>query len=175
MGSAAAARRTSPAAVRARAHRVEHLEMVDAAQMATLAELGVVASVQPVFDAWWGGPSGMYVDRLGADRARGMNPFAALHAAGVPLAFGSDAPVTPLGPWAAVRAAVGHRTAGSGVPQEVALAAHTTGGHRAAGERRRSRVASCPARPPRTRCGSSGDEPRCLRTVQDGRVLHDTL
>src|SRR6185437_13691782 len=77
-GLRTAARRTSPAAVRARAHRVEHLEMVDAAQMATLAELGVVASVQPVFDAWWGGPSGMYVERLGAERARGMNPFAAL-------------------------------------------------------------------------------------------------
>ena len=130
-----AARRTSSAAVRARAHRVEHLEMVDAgADRRRSPSSGVVASVQPVFDAWWGGPAGMYVDRLGADRARAMNPFAALHAAGVSLAFGSDAPVTPLGPWAAVRAAVAHRTPGSGVPQETALAAHTVGGYRAAGE-----------------------------------------
>jgi len=174
-----AARRTSAATIRARTHRVEHLEMVDAAQMATLAALGVVASVQPVFDAWWGGPSGMYVDRLGADRARAMNPFAALLAAGVPLAFGSDAPVTPLGPWAAVRAAVGHQTAGSGVPEEVALAAHTAGGHRAAGDSAPLAgrlVPGAPASYAVWELGDDlGDEPRCLRTVQDGRVLHDTL
>jgi len=170
-----AARRASPAAVRARAHRVEHLEMIDGPGMVTLAELGVVASVQPVFDAWWGGPSGMYVDRLGADRARGMNPYAALHAAGVPLAFGSDAPVTPLGPWAAVRAAVEHRTAGSGVPQDVALAAHTTGGHRAAGERSPLAGRLVPGAPASYSVWELGDKPRCLRTVQDGRVLHDTL
>jgi len=174
-GLRSAARRTSPAAVRARAHRVEHLEMVDADQMATLADLGVVASVQPVFDAWWGGPSGMYVERLGADRSRGMNPFAALHAAGVALAFGSDAPVTPLGPWAAVRAAVDHRTAGSGVPEEVALAAHTTGGHRAAGERSPLAGRLVPGAPASYAVWELGDAPRCLRTVQDGRVLHDTL
>jgi predicted amidohydrolase YtcJ len=178
-GLRTAARRTSPAAVRARAHRVEHLEMVDATQMAVLAELGVVASVQPVFDAWWGGPSGMYVERLGAERARGMNAFAALHAAGVPLAFGSDAPVTPLGPWAAVRAAVEHRTAGSGVPQETALVAHTTGGHRAAGEGSPLAgrlVAGAPASYAVWDLAENrGGAPRCLRTVQDGRVLHDTL
>ncbi len=174
-GLCRAARRTSHAAVRARAHRVEHLEMVDAAQTAVLAELGVVASMQPVFDAWWGGPSGMYVDRLGVDRARAMNPFAALHAAGVRLAFGSDAPVTPLGPWAAVRAAVAHRTAGSGVPQAVALAAHTTGGHRAAGDRSPLAGRLVPGAPASYAVWEPGDAPRCLRTVQDGRVLYDTL
>ena len=170
-----AAARTSPAAVRARAHRVEHLEMVDAAQLAALVELGVVASVQPVFDAWWGGPSGMYVDRLGADRARVMNPFAALRAAGVTLAFGSDAPVTPLGPWPAVHAAVAHRTPESGVPQEVALAAHTTGGHRAAGDRSLLAGRLVPGAPASYAVWEPGDTPRCLRTVQDGRVLYDTL
>jgi hypothetical protein len=149
--------------------------MVDAAQMATLAELGVVASVQPVFDAWWGGPSGMYVDRLGADRARAMNPFAALHAAGVSLAFGSDAPVTPLGPWAAVRAAVAHRTPGSGVPQEIALAAHTVGGYRAAGQPSPLAARLVPGAPASYAVWELGDVPRCLRTVQNGRVLHDTL
>jgi predicted amidohydrolase YtcJ len=104
-----------------------------------------------------------------------MNPYAALHAAGVPLAFGSDAPVTPLGPWAAVRAAVEHRTAGSGVPQDVALAAHTTGGHRAAGERSPFAGRLVPGAPASYSVWELGDKPRCLRTVQDGRVLHDTL
>src|SRR5690606_26933141 len=77
--------------------RVEHAEMVGPEQIAALASVGAVASVQPVFDELWGG-DGLYARRLGADRAAGMNPFAALAAAGVPLALGSDAPVTPLDP-----------------------------------------------------------------------------
>ena len=47
----------------------------------------------------------MYAQRLGADRAARLNPLAALAAAGVPLALGSDSPVTPVDPWGAVRAA----------------------------------------------------------------------
>jgi hypothetical protein len=164
--------------LRGTTHRVEHLEMVDAAQAAELARCGVVASVQPVFDALWGGPDGLYAQRLG-ERWGPMNPLAALEAAGVELAFGSDAPVTPLGPWAAVRAAVEHRTPGSGVPFARALRAHTTGGHRAAGDRDplAGRIA------PGSRASYAlwdglpgpGTAPRCLRTVQRGRVLHDEL
>lgn len=182
-GLAAAVRATSAAAVRAAAHRVEHLEMVDAAQARTLAGLAVVAGVQPMFDALWGGPEGMYADRLGP-RAAPMNPFAALHAAGVVLALGSDAPVTPVGPWAAVRAAIEHRTPGSGLRPHDALAAHTVGGHRAAGQR--SALAgrllvgapasyavwdgAGPLDP-----GPVRDAPRCLRTAHRGELLHDTL
>jgi predicted amidohydrolase YtcJ len=169
-----AARRASPAAVRARAHRVEHLEMVDGPGMATLAELGVVASVQPVFDAWWGGPSGMYVERLGAEPGpldepvRG--PARRRGAARVRLRRAGDA----ARPWAAVRAAVEHRTAGSGVPQEsrsprTPPAAPRRGGALAA---RGSPGAGAPAS---YSVWELGDKPRCLRTVQDGRVLHDTL
>ncbi|WP_020501984.1 amidohydrolase family protein [Sciscionella marina] len=116
-----------------RRHRLEHLEMAGAEQIAALAELGVVGSVQPLFDRAWGGDSGMYTQRLGADRASAMNPFAALAAAGVILAFGSDSPVTPMRPWEAVRAAVHHRTPGSGISPRAAFAAHTRGGWRAAG------------------------------------------
>jgi predicted amidohydrolase YtcJ len=122
-------------AVAACAHRLEHLEMITADQAARLGALGVVASVQPGFDACWGGPDGMYAARLGTDRAAGLNPFATLAAAGVPLAFGSDAPVTPLNPWAAVRAAVHHRTAGHGITPRAAFGAATRGAWRAAGVR----------------------------------------
>jgi predicted amidohydrolase YtcJ len=163
------------------AHRVEHLEMVDPAQMRVLAELGVVASVQPVFDAYWGGPSGMYAERLGHGRAAPMNPFAALHSAGVTLALGSDSPVTPVGPWAAVRAAVEHRTPGSGLDPLTALTAHTVGGHRAAGDRSPLAgrlVAGAPASyaiwdGAGVLDGSA--DPRCLQTVHHGRVLFDGL
>ncbi|MFD2415282.1 amidohydrolase [Amycolatopsis pigmentata] len=120
-------------ALAARHHRLEHLEMVNPDQILALAGWGVTASVQPGFDAAWGGPDGMYAARLGAERATGLNPFAALASHGVPLAFGSDSPVTPLDPWAAVRAAVHHRTPGSGLSARAAFTAHTRGGHRAAG------------------------------------------
>jgi len=122
-----------PAAMRAARHRIEHAEMVDAAMTRTLADLGIFASVQPVFDALWGGPDGMYAERLGPARARTLNPFAALAAAGVPLAFGSDSPVTPLGPWEAVRAAAWHSNPGQRMSARAAFAAHTRGGWRAAG------------------------------------------
>ncbi len=118
--------------VRAARHRVEHVEMVTPAQVAVLADLGVVASVQPQFDARWGGEHGMYAQRLGVARALAMNPFAALAAAGVTLALGSDTPVTPLDPWGGVRAAVRHQTPGSALTVEAAFAAHTQGGWRAA-------------------------------------------
>ena len=60
--------------VRALRHRLEHAEMLDLDQIAVLAHLGVVASVQPAFDAAWGGATGMYVDRLGPDRGAAAQP-----------------------------------------------------------------------------------------------------
>ena len=113
--------------------RIEHAEMADAEAIAAFAATGTVACVQPMFDAEWGGESGMYAQRLGADRARGMNPLAALASAGVALALGSDAPVTAAQPWRAVQAAVHHRTNGAGLSARAAFTAHTRGGHRAAG------------------------------------------
>lgn len=114
-------------------HRVEHLEMVTPGQAQHLAHWGVVASVQPLFDARWGGRHGMYATRLGPERGAALNPFAQLAAAGVVLALGSDAPVTAVDPWAAVRAAVHHRTDGHGLSPRAAFTAHTRGGWRAAG------------------------------------------
>ncbi|GAB2753650.1 amidohydrolase [Salinifilum aidingensis] len=114
-------------------HRLEHLEMVGEDQAAELAGYGVVASVQPAFDAAWGGSAAMYARRLGVQRGTRMNPFSRLAADGVLLAFGSDAPVTPCAPWDAVAAAVNHRTGGYGVSPRAAFMAHTRGGWRAAG------------------------------------------
>lgn len=114
-------------------HRLEHLEMVSLDQARALAQWAVTASMQPMFDAAWGGPDGMYTTRLGPDRASTLNPFAMLAAEGVPLAFGSDTPVTPLNPWAAVRAATSHHTVESRISARAAFNAHTRGGHRAAG------------------------------------------
>jgi predicted amidohydrolase YtcJ len=121
------------AAVARCGHRLEHLEMVTADQAAKLGDWGVMASMQPNFDALWGGHDGMYARRLGVARAEVLNPFALLASQGVALAFGSDAPVTGLDPWATVRAAANHHTPGSSVSVRAAFAAATRGGWRAGG------------------------------------------
>lgn len=132
-GVRAAAEKLGPDRIRAARHRVEHAEMLFPEAIAAFAELGLTASVQPAFDAAWGGENGMYARRLGAERARMLNPYASMLRAGVPLAFGSDSPVTALGPWAAVRAAAFHRTPEHRVSVRAAFAAHTRGGWRAIG------------------------------------------
>jgi predicted amidohydrolase YtcJ len=138
-------------------HRLEHLEMVTAEQAAKLGAWGVIASVQPNFDALWGGRDGMYADRLGAERASRLNPLALLASQGVPLALGSDAPVTGFDPWASVRAAVQHHTAGSGVSVRAAFAGATRGGWRACGVRDDYMGALAPGAPASYAVWDAGD------------------
>ncbi|MYS92702.1 MULTISPECIES: amidohydrolase [Streptomyces] len=132
-GVRAAAEKLGLARIRAARHRIEHAEMLTPETVAAFAELGLTASVQPAFDALWGGEDGMYAQRLGVERARTLNPYAALLRAGVPLAFGSDSPVTPLDPWGTVRAAAFHRTPEHRISVRAAFTAHTRGGWRAVG------------------------------------------
>ncbi|HYN75501.1 MAG TPA: amidohydrolase family protein [Candidatus Limnocylindria bacterium] len=179
-GCEEAAALVGPAAVRAARHRIEHAEMLDAGLINRMAHLGLHASVQPVFDALWGGAGGMYGERLGPERALTLNAFADMAAAGIPLAFGSDAPVTPLGPWEAVRAAAHHHVAGQRLSVEAAFAAHTVGGWRAAGrDDAGTLVPGAPATYAVWDCGPrSGTTlpdvspavaaPTCLRTVVGG-------
>jgi predicted amidohydrolase YtcJ len=134
-----AAARVGVDAVRRGNHRLEHLEMVSPDQRAVLGRLGVTASMQPLFEGWWGGPGGLYATRLG-ERSRGMNGFGSLAAAGVTLAFGSDSPVTPFDPWAACRAAVLHHDEAERIDPATAFAAHTEGGWRAAGRAAGGRI-----------------------------------
>ncbi len=79
-----------------RHHSLEHLENFQPEDIARIARLGVVASVQPrhiTLDP--GGPE----RDLGAERVPLMWPFAALLRAGAVLAFGTDSPVTDTSPF----------------------------------------------------------------------------
>jgi predicted amidohydrolase YtcJ len=131
-GFQAAAKAIGAAAVVQGRHRLEHLEMATADELAVLGGLGVTASVQPMFDAYWGGAESLYAQRLGVDRALPMNAFASMARAGIPLAFGSDTPVTPFDPWAGVRAATRHHTDTERITARAAFNAYTRGGWRAA-------------------------------------------
>ena len=130
-GYRAAAAEVGLERLRAGRHRIEHVELVDKAMIAGLVELGLVASMQPAFDRLWGGDRQMYVQRLGPARSLESNPMGAMHGVGVTLAFGSDAPVTPLDPWGSVRAAVWHHNPAYRMSVRAAFAAHTRGGWRA--------------------------------------------
>jgi predicted amidohydrolase YtcJ len=106
--------------------------MIANADIATLAELGVVASMQPAFDATWGKPGELYEQRLGPSRAHAMNRLGTLERSGVRLAFGTDSPVTPLTGWATVRAAVQHWQPGERLSIASAFRAATRGPYWAA-------------------------------------------
>ena len=174
--------------VRRARHRLEHVELVTAAQIATLARLGVAGSVQPAFDAAWGGPDELYEQRLGRRRAATMNPLADWHRSGGVVAYGTDAPVTPLAGWAMVADAVRHSRPDQRVGVLEAFAAATRGGHLAAGDTdagllapgQRAHLAVWDTEP------GSLDEatglpdlaggaqyPDCAVLLVDGRVVHD--
>jgi predicted amidohydrolase YtcJ len=87
----------APTAGRARLMpRVEHVQLVTAADVGRFAGEGIAASVQPVHlrsDA-------AAARRLWGERAeRNGYAWASLHRAGAALAFGTDAPVEPIDPW----------------------------------------------------------------------------
>jgi predicted amidohydrolase YtcJ len=117
-----------PTAFRGCRHRIEHVELLGADGADRMATLGLAASVQPAFDAAWGGPDGMYARRLGPRRAKSMNPFADLWRRGVPTGGSSDSNVTPLDPWHGVAAAVHHHRPSQRLGLPVALEVFTLGG-----------------------------------------------
>ena len=129
----AAEQRHGVDAVRAARHRIEHVELASREQVRRMARLGVVASVQPAFDAVWGGDSGLYAERFGVETACASNPLRWFAEDGVVMAFGSDSTVTPLDPLGGIRAAARH-LGGLSITPEQALAAHTRGGRFVAGD-----------------------------------------
>lgn len=163
-------------------HRLEHAEMVNSPER--LGATGLTVSMQPAFDSLWGGDHGLYAERLGVERALGLNVFAPLADAGVPLAFGSDVPVTPLDPWGAVRAAANHHAPGASLSVADAFAAHTAGGWRAArrdGEGVLEPGAAATFAVWDARSGPGGlpdlspgaDRPACVRTVVRGETVFE--
>ncbi len=170
--------------VQASRPRLEHAEMVDDDALRRMARLGMVASVQPAFDAYWGGPDGMYAERMGRGRAAGTNRFAAMVGAGIPLALGSDSPVTPFAPWEAIRSCVEHHEADQRLGVGPAVRAHTRGGWHAArrpdggvltvGAAATFAAWDAPDTDPEGLPDVSAGRalPRCLLTVREGVVLH---
>jgi predicted amidohydrolase YtcJ len=90
------------------------------------AKLGVIAAMQPVFDALWGGAAGGYSLRLGSVRALDANPVGQMIAAGLTVAAGSDHYIGPLDPLAGIRGAMYHHNPAQRVGFDAAVALYTS-------------------------------------------------
>lgn len=87
-------------------NRIEHAQILAPADIQRFAELGVIASMQPVHatsDMW------MAEERLNSERLAGAYAWQTLRDAGAQLAFGSDFPVEPVNPFFGLHAAVTRR------------------------------------------------------------------
>ena len=88
-------------------HRIEHVQTIHPGDARRLAELGIIASMQPIH-----APSDMLMaDRLLGKRAAFSYAWRTQAMHGVPLAFGSDAPVENPNPFRGLHAAVTRRRA----------------------------------------------------------------
>lgn len=89
-------------------HRIEHVQVIDDEDLPRLAQLDIVASVQPIHAT----ADMLIVDKhWGPKRAKGAYAFRRLLDSGARLAFGSDGPIEPHDPLIGIHAAVTRRRA----------------------------------------------------------------
>ena len=77
--------------------------------MAELAKSGCMVVTQPGF-IYWNGDN--YLRSVDPPMLRDLYPVGSMMQSGIPLAFGSDAPVIDPNPWPAIYGAVNRRTSG---------------------------------------------------------------
>ena len=92
--------------VRDSRHRIEHIELIDPADVPRLKQLGVIASLQPVTAVGVPGiPKEPILSRIGA-KLPWSYPWQTLRNAGATVAFSSDWPIAPLNPFQGIQAAM---------------------------------------------------------------------
>jgi hypothetical protein len=118
-------RGSAPSHARKLRHRIEHVQCIHMIDLPRLAQLDVIASVQPIHAT----SDMLAVDRYwGPERARGAYAFRSLLDSGARLVFGSDAPVEPYPPLIGIHAAVTRQRAdGTPGPKGPYGAAHGEG------------------------------------------------
>jgi predicted amidohydrolase YtcJ len=93
-------------------HRIEHVQLLAPDDLPRLAQLGVIASMQPIHAT----QDMRMADRQWGERARLAYAWRSLLRSGATLAFGTDCPVEALDPLANLYAATTRRAPG-GIPQ----------------------------------------------------------
>lgn len=96
-------------------HRIEHIEMIDPADIPRFAELGVIASFQPLH-----APVGetQTSRSIGATRAPYAYAWRTLSEAGATVAFSSDWPVVPIDPLLGIQTALTREPHLAGLPDQ---------------------------------------------------------
>lgn len=137
-----------PASRRIR-HQIAHVQLIHADDLPRFRELGVTATIQPLWAAAVPQLTELVNPLLGPDRVRTQYRFGSLHRAGARLAAGSDWPVSSPDPVAGIHVAATRTPAvrsapwirdgvppflpGEALPVSVALRAYTTGSARVMG------------------------------------------
>jgi predicted amidohydrolase YtcJ len=90
-------------------HVVAHLQLVDAADLARFAQLGVIASFQPLWAQRDAYITELTEPRVGPERSGRLYPIRSVLSSGAVVAAGSDWPVTTMDPLDAIEVAVTRR------------------------------------------------------------------
>jgi len=115
-------------------HRIEHIDTITAGDLDRLAPLGIVASMQPVHPP---GSAGLPLEPtttiMGRERWPTAFPWRMIRERGVPLAFGTDWPVSPISPLHAIHCALTRKPWDTDMPDQRltlddCLLAYTQGG-----------------------------------------------
>ncbi|RNF35896.1 hypothetical protein A7A09_000265 [Paracoccus methylarcula] len=130
-GYEAAAKANGPRDAR---HRIEHIDTVTPEALDRLKPLGIVASMQPVHPPGSAGlPLEPTISIMGKMRWATAFPWRMIHDRGVPLAFGTDWPVSPISPLYAIHCALTRHPWSDDMPDQrlaldECLTAYTSGG-----------------------------------------------
>jgi predicted amidohydrolase YtcJ len=88
-------------------HRIEHIDTIQRDDISRLADLDIIASMQPVHPPGSAGlPLQPTLSLMGPDRWATAFAWKALADKDIPIAFGTDWPVSPLNPLYAIRCAL---------------------------------------------------------------------
>ncbi len=96
-------------------HRIEHIEVIDPSDIPRFAELGVIASVQPLHAPQGESPT---TRSIGPDRAQYAYAWRMLHEAGAVVAFSSDWPIVAVDPLLGIQTALTRRPYLQGQPDQ---------------------------------------------------------
>lgn len=115
-------------------HRIEHIDTITTEDLDRLKPLGITASMQPVHPP---GSAGLPLEPtttiMGRSRWKTAFPWAMIRDRNVPLAFGTDWPVSPLSPLYAIHCALTRTPWDTDMPDQrisldECLTAYTTAG-----------------------------------------------
>lgn len=110
-------------------HRVEHIEVIHPADIPRFAELGVIASMQPLHSPITGQEGEVWIQRAGEARWPLSFAWESLRQAGAHLAYGSDWPVVTLDPMLGFYAALNRQPWVAGNPVQRQLLEQVIAGY----------------------------------------------